>query len=101
MIADFQYKMATLMDAAVVISLVNITLLSALLAIYARIYRNTRAAFTVGLIFFAGLLILHNMIAAYAYFAMAPLYSEALLPYLFGIHIAELAGISALFRVTI
>jgi hypothetical protein len=51
--------------------------------------------------FFSGLLMLHNIIAVYAYFAMAPLYSEALLPYVVGISIAELAGIAALLRVTI
>jgi hypothetical protein len=51
--------------------------------------------------FFVGLLMLHNIIAVYAYFAMAPLYAVGLLPYFVGIHIAELAGLSILFRVTL
>jgi hypothetical protein len=53
-----------------------------------------------GLMFFVSLLMLHNLIAVYAYFAMEQLYAIGLLPYLLGIHIAELAGLSVLFRVT-
>jgi hypothetical protein len=44
---------------------------------------------------------LHNGIAVYGYFAMAPLYSGELLPYFAGIHIAELAGLIALLKVTV
>lgn len=51
--------------------------------------------------FFASMLMLHNLIAVYAYFAMAPLYAEELLPYFLGVHIAELAGIGALLKVTL
>jgi hypothetical protein len=51
--------------------------------------------------FFASMLMLHNLIAVYAYFAMAPLYAEGLLPYFVGVHIAELAGIGALLKVTL
>jgi hypothetical protein len=51
--------------------------------------------------FFASMLMLHNLIAVYAYFAMAPLYTEGLLPYFLGVHIAELAGIGALLKVTL
>jgi hypothetical protein len=40
-------------------------LLVALLTIYARIYKNTKASFTIGLMFFAGMLLLHNIIAVY------------------------------------
>ena len=52
------------------IALVNVALLISLLTIYARIYKKTKASFTIGLIFFAGMLILHNVIAVYTYFAM-------------------------------
>lgn len=83
------------------IALVNVALLVALLAIYLRIYKNTKAAFTVGLIFFAGLLVLHNIIAVYAYFAMEPLYAVTLLPYFLVVHLAELGGIAVLLKVTL
>jgi hypothetical protein len=76
-------------------------ILVALLGVYARIYIKTRAAFTIGLAVFASMLMLHNGIAVYGYFAMAPLYSDELLLYFAGIHIAELVGLLALLKVTV
>jgi membrane-bound metal-dependent hydrolase YbcI (DUF457 family) len=93
--------MALLMDVSSVVSMINTAILVALLAVYANIYRKTGATFTIGLMVFAGMLMLHNIIAIYGYFAMAPLYSEDLLPYFVGIHIAELAGLIALLKVTV
>lgn len=93
--------MTLLMDVSSIVSMVNTVILVVLLAMYANIYRRTRATFTIGLIVFAGMLMLHNIIAIYGYFAMAPLYSDDLLPYFAGIHIAELVGLVALLKVTI
>jgi uncharacterized membrane protein YgdD (TMEM256/DUF423 family) len=93
--------MALLMDLSSVVSVVNTVILIVLLAVYANIYRKTGATFTIGLMVFAGMLMLHNIIAIYGYFAMAPLYSDSLLPYFVGIHIAELAGLIALLKVTV
>ena len=93
--------MALLMDVSSGVSMVNTVILVVLLAVYANIYRKTGATFTIGLMVFAGMLMLHNIIAIYGYFAMAPLYSDDLLPYFVGIHIAELAGLIALLKVTI
>ena len=93
--------MTLLMDVSSIVSMVNTVILVVLLAMYANIYRRTRATFTIGLIVFAGMLMLHNIITIYGYFAMAPLYSDDLLPYFAGIHIAELVGLIALLKVTI
>jgi membrane-bound metal-dependent hydrolase YbcI (DUF457 family) len=93
--------MVMLMDVSSIISIVNIAILVALVAVYAKIYRKTGATFTIGLMVFAGMLMLHNIIAVYGYFAMAPLYSDDLLPYFVAIHIAELAGLIALLKVTV
>ena len=93
--------MALLMDVSSIVSMANMAILVALLAVYANIYRKTRATFTVGLMVFVVMLMLHNGIAVYGYFAMAPLYSHDLLPYFAGIHIAELAGLIALLKVTV
>jgi hypothetical protein len=93
--------MDPLMGISAIVGLANIGILIALLIIYLRIYNNTKATFTIGLIFFVCLLMLHNIIAVYAYFAMQQLYPVGLLPYFLGIHIAELAGLSVLFRVTL
>ena len=93
--------MALLMDVSSIVSMANMAILVVLLAVYGRIYGKTGATFTIGLMIFAGMLMLHNVIAVYGYFAMAPLYSDDLLPYFVGIHIAELAGLIALLKVTV
>src|ERR671926_1578019 len=93
--------MVLLMDISSISSMVNMAILIILLAMYSKIYAKTRATFTIGLAVFAGMLMLHNGIAVYGYFAMAPLYSKELLPYFVGIHIAELMGLIALLKVTV
>jgi uncharacterized membrane protein YgdD (TMEM256/DUF423 family) len=93
--------MAWLMDLSSIVSMANMAILVMLLTVYGRIYRKTGATFTIGLVVFAGMLMLHNVIAVYGYFAMAPLYSDGLLPYFVGIHIAELAGLLSLLKVTV
>ena len=93
--------MTLLMDISSIVSVINTAVLVVLLSIYANIYRKTGATFTIGLIIFAGMLMLHNIIAIFGYFAMAPLYSDDLLPYFVGIHIAELVGLIALLKVTV
>jgi membrane-bound metal-dependent hydrolase YbcI (DUF457 family) len=93
--------MALLMDISSLVSMANVAILIALMAVYGKIYRKTGATFTIGLMVFAGMLMLHNVLAVYGYFAMAPLYSDKLLPYFVGIHIAELAGLIALLKVTV
>jgi hypothetical protein len=89
------------MEISAVISLVNLALLISLLITYLRIYISSRAIFTVGLMFFAAMLMLHNAIAVYGYFVMELLYNEALFPYFVAVHAAELVGIAILLRITI
>ena len=93
--------MEPIITANAIVALANIAILIVLLFLYARIYRSSRARFTMGLMLFAGLLMLHNIIAVYGYFMMEPLYAEALIPYFLAIHIAELAGLSVLLRITL
>ena len=93
--------MNSLMEISAGVGIVNVALLIALLTVSAKVYKSTRAVFTVGLMFFAGMLMLHNIIAVYAYFAMEPLYAVGLLPYFVVVHIAELAGIAVLLKVTL
>jgi hypothetical protein len=89
------------MNASTVVSVLNVAVLLILFVIYAKIYVKSRAVFTIGLMFFTVMLMLHNLIAIYAYLVMAPLYPDELLPYFVAIHLAELVGIVALLRVTI
>lgn len=93
--------MSLLMDVSTIVSIATIVILTILLSLYIKIYLKTRAMFTIGLIFFAIMLVVQNLIVVYAYFAMAPLYADALLPYFLLIHIAELAGVASLLKITL
>ena len=89
------------MNISTVVSVLNVAVLSILLVIYTKTYLKSRAVFTIGLMFFTVMLMLHNLIAVYAYLVMAPLYPDQLLPYFVAIHIAELFGIVSLLKVTL
>jgi len=89
------------MNVSTVVSVLNVAVLSILLVIYTKIYTKSKAVFTIGLMFFTVMLMLHNLIAVYAYLVMAPLYPDDLLPYFVAIHIAELVGIVSLLKVTL
>ena len=93
--------MAFLMDINTIVSIATIFISSILLSLYIKIYLKTKAIFTIGLMFFACMLVIQNVIVIYAYFAMAPLYAEGLLPYFLLIHIAELAGVASLLKITL
>jgi hypothetical protein len=73
--------MEPLISANAIVAVVNIGILMALLVVYARVYKNTKAIFTTGMMLFVGLLMLHNIISLYGYFTMEPLYAPALIPY--------------------
>ena len=93
--------MDPLISANAIVAAANIAVLIALLVLYAKVYKTSKANFTIGLILFASLLMLHNIIAIYSYFMMEPLYAPALVPYFLAIHVAELGGLSVLFRITL
>jgi len=76
--------MDPLMSKSAVVELANIGILITLLIIYIRVYKNSKATFTLGLIFFVCLLMLRSIIAMYAYFEMEQLYIMALLQYFAG-----------------
>jgi hypothetical protein len=94
-------RLDPLIGANAIVASANIAVLIALLVLYARVYRSSKASFTVGLILFASLLMLHNVIAVYGYFIMEPLYAPALVPYFLAIHVAELGGLLVLLRITL
>ncbi len=89
------------MTASTIVSGANLVVLGVLVGVFIKIYSRTKAQLPLGMIFFAGLLFLHNVIGVYAYFAMMELYAVALLPYLLAVHVAELAGILILLKITL
>jgi hypothetical protein len=54
-----------------------------------------------GLLFFSIMMMLHNVIAVYAYFSMHMLYSPELYYYILGIHLTELVGLVVLLKITL
>jgi len=93
--------MEPVMTASTVVSGTNMIALGLLIGVFAKMYLKTKAQLPLGMIFFAGLLFLHNLIGVYAYFSMMELYAAALLPYLLAVHVAELAGILILLKITL
>lgn len=93
--------MEPIMTASTVVSGANMVALGVLVGVFVKIYSKTKAQLPLGMIFFSGLLFLHNVIGVYAYFSMTELYSAALLPYFLAIHVAELAGILILLKITL
>ena len=93
--------MEPLMQASTAVSGANMIALGILIGVFAKIYSKTKAQLPLGMIFFAGLLFLHNLIGVYAYFSMMDLYGGALLPYLLAVHVAELGGIIILLKITL
>jgi hypothetical protein len=84
-----------------VINMINLGLLGALIFTFAKIYRNSRANFTLGLIFFCGLLMINSIISVYSYITMSMLFSDQLVPYLLAISIAEMAGFIIFLKITL
>jgi hypothetical protein len=93
--------MEPLMLLTAIVSTINIIILIGLLVTYVRIYKSSKAVFTLGLMFFSIMMMLHNIIAIFAYFAMAPSYTKELHPYFFGIHLTELIGLGVLLKITL
>lgn len=89
------------MTASTIVSGSNLVVLGVLVGVFIKIYSRTKAQLPLGMIFFAGLLFLHNVIGVYAYFSMMELYAAALLPYLLAVHVAELAGILIFLKITL
>jgi uncharacterized membrane protein len=89
------------MYAAIGLASVNSIILVALIYLYARISLRTHASYSMGLVFFAGLLLIHNLLTAFAYGTMSSLFGSDALPYLTSIGGAEFAGLLVLLRITL
>jgi hypothetical protein len=87
-------------EMAVFFSFLNAALLLGLLYVYTKILLRTHANYTLGLILFAGLLLVQNLITLSSYLFMIQFYSFQIYPILDLISVFEFAGLIALFRVT-
>ncbi|MEK6877729.1 MAG: hypothetical protein AABZ49_03820 [Thermoproteota archaeon] len=93
--------MEPIMTISTIVSGLNMIVLGVVMGVFVKMYQKTKAQLPLGMIFFAGLLFLHNIIGVYAYFSMMELYAAALLPYLLAVHIAEFAGILIFLKITL
>ena len=88
------------MDASLYTTIISAALMIGLIFVYARVYKDTRAQFSLGLTIFATIFLAQNILAIYSFMTMSPYIGEPFLPYLLGINIAQVLGILVLFRTT-
>ena len=89
------------MLATVSLASINSVLLLVLLFVYGKIVIKSRAAYPIGLMIFATLLLAQNLLSVFAFVTMEPFFASAALPYLSGIAALELAGLVVLLRITL
>lgn len=92
--------MDLMMNLAEAFSLLNVIVIFGLLYVYARIIHRSRALYPIGLLIFASLLLMQNLVTAYSYVEMTQLFGESLVPYLLAISVLEFGGLIALTKVT-
>ena len=83
-----------------VVSIANMAVLGILISTFGKMYAKTRAQLPLGMIVVAGMLFLHNVIGAMAYFSMDQLFSHEIFPYMLGVGIAELVGLLIFLKIT-
>ncbi len=88
-------------EMALLFSFLNAVLLFGLLYVYVRILLRTHAKYTFGLIIFAGLLLIQNLITLSSYLFMIQFYSSQLYPVMDLVTVFEFAALIALLRVTL
>ncbi len=83
------------------VSIANMIVLGILMFVFGKMYSKTKAQLPLGMILVAGMLFLHNVIGAFAYFSMNELFSPAIFPYMLGVGIAELVGVLIFLKITL
>lgn len=84
-----------------IVSIINMVILGVLISIFGKMYAKTKAQLPLGMIVVAGMLFLHNVIGAFAYFSMDQIFSYEIFPYMLGVGIAELAGLLIFLKITL
>ena len=100
-VAETGIFMDLTMEVAILFSGLNAALLLALLYFYARIAIRSRAAHSVGLMFFALLLLANSALTVYSYATMAPFFGSEALPYLSTVSLLEFVGLAVLLKITL
>lgn len=93
--------MDPMMAVAIVFSALNGVLLVILLFVFAGIAIRSRASHSIGLVFFALLLLANSVLTAYSYATMAPFFGREALPYLSTMSVLEFVGLAVLLKITL
>jgi hypothetical protein len=93
--------MSLLMDASMYSAAISAILLLGLIVAYAKMYRDTHAQLSLGLMIFAIVLFVQNIVTVFSFVTMPNLILDPMPAYLLGINIAEVFGIAVLFKTTI
>ncbi|MUV88863.1 hypothetical protein GJ629_02260 [Halapricum sp. CBA1109] len=91
--------MTLLLDAARVAAAVNVVLLSVLIGLWGRLYREIKSTFTLGSIVFAAFLLAENAVALWFYFN-APAMPGIAVEVMMLLQILETFGIAVLLYIT-
>ncbi len=83
-------------QAAAFFSLLNVVLLLGLIGIYGNSFRKVRAEFTAGLLFFAALFLVQNLIGLYSYVTMFMYFASGVAGLVLAITVAQTAGLGVL-----
>jgi len=90
-----------MMEVAIVFSTLNAALLVVLLFVFAGIAFRSRATHSIGLTFFALLLLANSALTAYSYATMAPFFGKEALPWLSTMSVLEFVGLAVLLKITL
>jgi hypothetical protein len=85
-----------MIQIAAAFSLINTLLLIGLIVIYGNSFRKIKAEFTAGLLFFAGLFLLQNLLSLYSYVAMFMYYASGVGALVLAITVAQTGGLAIL-----
>jgi len=88
-------------DLSALFSFVNIVLLVGLIWVYGNGFRKIRAQFTAGLLFFAALFLVQNLLALYSFLAMFMYYASDVGGFVLAYTIVQTAGLVVLLWVSI
>lgn len=90
-----------MMEVAIVFSSLNAVLLVILLAVFAGIAVRSHASHSIGLTFFALLLLANSVLTAFSYATMAPFFGREALPFLSMMSVLEFVGLAILLKITL
>jgi hypothetical protein len=94
-------RLELMMELTILLAAGNSVILVGLLFIYSKIALKTRSAYPAGLVVFAFLLLLQNVLLIFSYAFMAPFFGAEALPYLFGTGALEFGSLLVLIKTTI